>query len=180
MNNGWTALHSASTNGHTETVKKLLEKGGADVNAKDRIGWTALHGASYYGRTETVKKLLEKGADVNETSKYGDTALILASRKGHPDIINSLTAAIETEKKARDSKRKAMQLVENRNAKISSLRSKSNQQLTTDEISVVNQLEMAPPSKLGGKRKTKKATKKSKRKTRKTRKIRKTRKNKRK
>ncbi len=37
-----TALHSASENGHTESVKALLAKG-ADVNAKNDRGKTAFH-----------------------------------------------------------------------------------------------------------------------------------------
>ncbi len=38
----WTALHDASSNGHTESVKALLEKGAA-VNSKDSSGKTAFH-----------------------------------------------------------------------------------------------------------------------------------------
>jgi hypothetical protein len=34
----WTALHLASSNGHTESVKALLERG-ADVNAKTDGDW---------------------------------------------------------------------------------------------------------------------------------------------
>jgi hypothetical protein len=36
----WTALHLASSNGHTESAKALLEKG-ADVNTKNGSGKTA-------------------------------------------------------------------------------------------------------------------------------------------
>jgi ankyrin repeat protein len=84
-----TALHGASSNGHTESVKALLEKG-ADVNAENHFNrgfllpvsegpWleilsapcrhTALHLASRNGHTESVKALLEKGAAVNAENK---------------------------------------------------------------------------------------------------------------
>jgi hypothetical protein len=92
-----TALHDASCNGHTESVRALLEKG-ADVNAENntkcafgdgcrrrqrpcgRFGlWvsvsapcrnTALHDASRSGDTESVKALLKKGADANAKNNY--------------------------------------------------------------------------------------------------------------
>jgi hypothetical protein len=92
-----TALHGASSNGHTESVKALLEKG-ADVNAANNFNrgflfpvsegpcmqWlvrdvmesmsapcrdTALHLASRNGHTESVKALLETGATVNAENK---------------------------------------------------------------------------------------------------------------
>jgi ankyrin repeat protein len=40
-NDGWTALILASSNGHLEAVKYLIEHR-ANVNAKDDRGWTAL------------------------------------------------------------------------------------------------------------------------------------------
>ena len=61
-NDGWTALIRASSNGHTETVAMLLEKG-ADVNAKNMIGRTALISASENGHTKIVAMLLEKGVE---------------------------------------------------------------------------------------------------------------------
>ena len=42
---------------------------------------------------ELVELLIKKGADVNAVSKYGGTALGLASRNGHMEIVNLLRDA---------------------------------------------------------------------------------------
>ena len=73
-------LIDASSNGHTETVKVLLEHG-ADVHADNDGG---LRSASYNGHTETVKVLLEHGADVHARDDY---SLRLASDNGHTETV---------------------------------------------------------------------------------------------
>lgn len=57
----------------------LLAKG-ADINAKwtkdDRFaGWTPLHGMALFGATEVAEVLLAHGADINNVSDNGYTAL---------------------------------------------------------------------------------------------------------
>jgi hypothetical protein len=47
-NNGGTALHRATTNGHDATGQLLLECG-AEISAKGKEGRTALHGAALNG-----------------------------------------------------------------------------------------------------------------------------------
>ena len=100
-----------------KSVAMLLEKG-ADVNATNNIGWTALIWASVNGHKETVAKLLKDGADINAKTNLGKTAIMMARWEGRrTEIINMLTAAIETEKKVRDSKQKTMEQVVNRDVK---------------------------------------------------------------
>ena len=89
VNNGWTALICASSEGYNEIVQLLLE-GGADVKHKDDDGWTALIRASYFGHKEAVEMLLQNGADVNQKNNNGQTALILASREGHKEAVEVL------------------------------------------------------------------------------------------
>ena len=86
---GGSALHLAASEGNTETVQLLLEKG-ADINMKDKDENTALHLAAGYGQTETVQLLLEKGAKINEMNDEGLTALHLAASQGHTSIVKKL------------------------------------------------------------------------------------------
>jgi len=74
-------------------VKLLLDKG-ADVNAWswDSMEQTALMEASDQGHLESVKFLLQKGASVHFKNKNGWTALKLAGKEGHTEIVELLKA----------------------------------------------------------------------------------------
>ena len=86
-----TALIKASWIGYKESVRLLLEKGRADINAKDKDGEaTALMKASFKGHIEIVLMLLEKGADINEKNEDGDTALMWASTRGRTEVVTKL------------------------------------------------------------------------------------------
>ncbi len=87
--NGSTALSIALSNGYTEIVKLLLEKG-VNTNIKDKRGYTPLLLASNYGFTEIVKLLLEKGDDVNIRDEEGNTALSFALKNGYTEIAELL------------------------------------------------------------------------------------------
>ena len=89
---GWTALILASTEGHCDVVKALLENG-ADVNAKDVVNNTALMCASMNGHTDAVKLLLANGANVNDQDQYGFTPVIKAATYGRCDTVEVLLDA---------------------------------------------------------------------------------------
>ncbi len=81
-------LHAAS-NGNTERVKKLLERG-YRVNMQDSRGFTALMYAANNGHLETVKVLLRHGANKNITDRHGRNALYYARSAGHLRIARLL------------------------------------------------------------------------------------------
>jgi ankyrin repeat protein len=60
-----------------EEVAKLLVEAGADVNAKLN-DWPLLLEAAKFGDINLVKLFLEHGANVSETNRLGETALIIA------------------------------------------------------------------------------------------------------
>src|SRR5262245_39927657 len=82
-------LRVAARNGHTKTVKSLINAG-SDVNGRDRDGKTALMWAANYGHADTVRALIDSGADVNAQSFYKWTALMLASLDNHTDAVKIL------------------------------------------------------------------------------------------
>lgn len=90
--NGLTALHSASKEGHVRIVEELIARG-ANVHAKTNRGNTALHIASLAGHEPVVRMLINNGADVNAQSASGFSALYMASQENHVQIVKLLLAS---------------------------------------------------------------------------------------
>ena len=86
---GNNALHLASSRGHIDLVKFLVEKG-IKINEKNNDGWNALHLASWKGHKGIVELLIEKGININKTDFNGQNALHFASRKGYENIVELL------------------------------------------------------------------------------------------
>ncbi|KAH8290695.1 hypothetical protein KR054_005042 [Drosophila jambulina] len=63
-----------------------------EINSCDCFGWTALMMAACEGATETVAWLLRRQALVDVQDKSGNTAMKLAQRKGHSEIVQLLEA----------------------------------------------------------------------------------------
>lgn len=82
--------------GSWSVLETLLEKG-ADVNESPTTGpaagYTLLMMAAENDRADLISGLVAKGADVNRRAKDGRTALALARKGGHKEVIALLIAA---------------------------------------------------------------------------------------
>ncbi|KAF7985889.1 hypothetical protein HWV62_43772 [Athelia sp. TMB] len=83
---GYPALHRASSRGHTEVARLLLNHG-ASIHSHYKEGNTPL---SSGGHIEVVKLLLDRGADVEIQDETGRTALQRASLEGHAEVVGLL------------------------------------------------------------------------------------------
>ena len=77
---GRSALHIATSRGHIEVVKLLLESG-ADPNRRDRLYNTPLHLAACIHNFAIISLLLKAGADVRQLDVRGKNPLQLAQGK---------------------------------------------------------------------------------------------------
>ncbi|KAJ5175056.1 uncharacterized protein N7482_000933 [Penicillium canariense] len=81
--NDWSGLHFLAFFGVPGKAKRLLEQG-AKVNGQENaLGVTPLHCAVYQGNDEMAEFLLMNGANGNATTADGQTALHIASQRGH-------------------------------------------------------------------------------------------------
>lgn len=88
---GETALHLAAGNGHKELVQSLLSEG-ADPSIVNHAGYIPLHTAAEMGETGTVEVFVGEGSQIDVKSSSG-TALQLASKHGHKEVVKILKAA---------------------------------------------------------------------------------------
>jgi ankyrin repeat protein len=84
-----TPLMAAATNGHTDTVKLLLEHG-ADVSYKDIFGRNALYNAVLQGHIECVALLLGYNSDVHDEDVMKTSVIFAAVFLGHVEIVRML------------------------------------------------------------------------------------------
>lgn len=88
-----TALMIATRKDYVAIARRLIEAG-ADVNAKDNIRDTPFLYAGAEGRDEILKLILASGrAKLDDTNRYGGTALIPAAHHGHPETVRILLEA---------------------------------------------------------------------------------------
>ena len=90
---GWAPLHYASTNGHIEVIRVLLEHH-AYIDAESPNGTTPLMMAAHYGTAAAVKVLLEAGADPTLKNKLDLTAIDFAHRGNRQESAELLAAFI--------------------------------------------------------------------------------------
>jgi len=96
---GWTALHLAVWNMHTEIAIFLLDavtlKTWPSIQSQD--GTSAHHLAALNDDVELIKRLLEAGADSSAQNKEGLTALLCAAKAEHVDAINALKETLRAD-----------------------------------------------------------------------------------
>ncbi len=97
-----TALITAARGGSYDLVALFIEKGAA-LDEKNKRGETALFIAvqgleprSQEDHVKTVKLLVEAGADCDQEDKDGRTAQQLAENRNYFEVIDAISAALET------------------------------------------------------------------------------------
>ena len=90
---GFSALHVAASNGHTNAVRLLIENG-VGVNEVTRSsnnpGDTSLMLAAEKGHLPTIQNLLEKGGELNKGNEMGWLPLHFAAKGDHTEVVKFL------------------------------------------------------------------------------------------
>ncbi|XP_062468364.1 ankyrin repeat and death domain-containing protein 1B isoform X1 [Pezoporus occidentalis] len=88
---GLTVIHLAAWTGNLDIMRKLV-KAGADQKAKNEEGMNVLHFAAQNNSVKIVDYVLQDLHlnDLNKPDRNGRKPFLLASEKGHVDMINNL------------------------------------------------------------------------------------------
>lgn len=86
---GRTAVMSATYNHQTEMVQLLISQG-ADINIRDHQLNNVFLYAGAEGMLDILQLAIHAGADTKLTNRYGGTALIPASERGHVEVVREL------------------------------------------------------------------------------------------
>uniref|UniRef100_A0AAR2J720 Ankyrin repeat and sterile alpha motif domain containing 1A n=1 Tax=Pygocentrus nattereri TaxID=42514 RepID=A0AAR2J720_PYGNA len=90
--NGYTPLHHAALNGHSEVVELLL-RNEASTNVADSKGCYPLHLAAWKGDQRIVRLLVHQGPShpkLNEQNNDNETPLHCAAQYGHSEVVRLL------------------------------------------------------------------------------------------
>ena len=114
---GFTLLHRAAENGHTDIVELLLSLG-AKIDCQSVWGWyTPLHLAAGNGWKETSLFLLEKGANPEVRTKGKLNVIEYAKKKGYPEIAVDLDKHITKKAQEKAQAERRLRLERARQAK---------------------------------------------------------------
>lgn len=86
---GRTAVMAATYQHQTEMVRLLISKG-ADINIRDHLLNNVFLYAGAEGMLDIVQLAIDADADTKLTNRYGGTALIPASERGHVEVVREL------------------------------------------------------------------------------------------
>ena len=87
------ALYRASCEGHTDMAQLFLERGASangERNPMVKMAYSPLQCAAKEGHVSTVALLLQHGADRTRKDMSGKTALDLARKNGHTEVVKIL------------------------------------------------------------------------------------------
>lgn len=93
---GFTPLISATSTGHINAVRELLDMG-ADPNRVESDGWSPLHFAAVNGYEEITEILIEAEAHAGIAANDGRTARSIAEEAGHKSIVDLIPDIMEIE-----------------------------------------------------------------------------------
>lgn len=71
-------------------IRELVTQGKVNVNDRGFFNFPPLLRAAVYGKSEAMKALIDVGADKNAKDEQGRTALELARKYNHPEIVEIL------------------------------------------------------------------------------------------
>ncbi|XP_058832680.1 pre-mRNA splicing regulator USH1G [Topomyia yanbarensis] len=80
-------IHRAAKDGLLDVLKEATR---SEANSKDVDGMTPVLWAAFEGRLEALKLLVGRGGDPDKSDQFGNTALHLASAKGHMQCVDFL------------------------------------------------------------------------------------------
>jgi uncharacterized protein len=81
--------HTVIKKGDLISLRRALDEG-LDPNLANQFSWTLLMLATMQGKTSIAELLVARGAHVNKTNDFGETALSLAAHFGHISLIKVL------------------------------------------------------------------------------------------
>jgi hypothetical protein len=93
---GHTPLLLASDHGHVGAAAALLDdaRGATTLETPNKESNTPLHIAAYEGHVTVAALLVQRGANISLKTRGGRTAIQLAARRGHRDVVRLLVEAM--------------------------------------------------------------------------------------
>lgn len=90
-------LFKAAQTNDIETLEKMFLNS-LNVNVIDEFGWTALMMGSYEGHLDIVKLLIRSGAKIDVEDRQQNTAISLATKRDHSNVVTFLEKILELRK----------------------------------------------------------------------------------